>query len=308
MTGSRALVGGLLATLLPVVGCTPPADPPTEPGSDSASASVPASVSPRGLPRIEEYVALGDSYTAAPGVPPADRTGDGCFRSDANYPELVAAALVPARFVDVSCSGAQTADARQVQRTFAGQVRPQLAALTTRTDLVTVGLGGNDARVFGTLIGFCAGLRDRDPQGAPCRDALEGSDGSGLLRAVERTGDRLTRVLREVARRSPEARILAVGYPTIVPAADTCPARLPLADGDYAYARTIGVDLNAAVRGAARASGAAYVDVAAASVGHDICSADPWVNGNETTQAAQAFHPFARGQRAVADLVLDRLG
>ena len=39
-----------------------------------------------------------------------------------------------------------------------------------------------------------------------------------------------------VRERSPQARILLVGYPQIVPAAGTC-AELPLADGDYAFVR-----------------------------------------------------------------------
>ena len=42
-----------------------------------------------------------------------------------------------------------------------------------------------------------------------------------------------------------------------------------------------------------------------ASVGHEICSDAPWVNGRRTDQArALAFHPFAEGQEAVADVLL----
>lgn len=57
--------------------------------------------------RTVDYVALGDSYAAAPGVP--EQTDAACGRSSANYPSLVAASR-GARLKDVSCSGATTAD------------------------------------------------------------------------------------------------------------------------------------------------------------------------------------------------------
>jgi hypothetical protein len=100
--------------------------------------------------------------------------------------------------------------------------------------------------------------------------------------------------------------VVVVGYPQIVPASGTCP-ELPLARGDYAYGRQINKGLADAVRVGARKADA-YVDVFAASAGHDICADDPWINGIQTDPArALAFHPFAAEQRAVADLVLDAL-
>ncbi len=63
--------------------------------------------------------------------------------------------------------------------------------------------------------------------------------------------------------------------------------------------------LDRALRGAAKDSGADFVDVWKASRGHDICSSDPWVNGAVTDRGrAAAFHPFAAEQEAVAGLVL----
>jgi hypothetical protein len=67
-------------------------------------------------------------------------------------------------------------------------------------------------------------------------------------------------------------------------------------------------ELNQALRGAARRTGAEFADLHRASAGHEICSDAPWVNGRRTDQArALAFHPFPEGQRAVADVVLDLL-
>ena len=62
----------------------------------------------RTAPKIGQYVALGDSYTAAPLVPVTD-VANGCFRSDHNYPALAAKAL-GAELEDRSCGGARTAD------------------------------------------------------------------------------------------------------------------------------------------------------------------------------------------------------
>ena len=80
---------------------------------------------------------------------------------------------------------------------------------------------------------------------------------------------------------------------------------LPLARGDYAYARAVSERLDAALRAVARQTDVELVDLWEASEGHDVCSDDPWVNGSETDlSAALEYHPFAAGQRAAADLVV----
>ena len=50
------------------------------------------------------YVALGDSYTSGPGIPGQVPGSLLCFRSDHNYPSLLARAINPASFTDVSCA------------------------------------------------------------------------------------------------------------------------------------------------------------------------------------------------------------
>ena len=59
------------------------------------------------------------------------------------------------------------------------------------------------------------------------------------------------------------------------------------------------------MRQAAADAGVTFVDVHAASAGHEICTGDDaWLNGTPATDAAAAYHPFASGERAIADLVL----
>jgi lysophospholipase L1-like esterase len=257
-------------------------------------------------PAHPTYVALGDSYTAAPGVPTQDALA-GCSQSDSNYPHLLAAQY-GATLVDVSCSGADTTSITGPQTVTGGSRPPQLDAVTADTDVVTVGIGGNDANLFTTIIGSCLGVASQAPQGAPCRAKFTAGGTDQLRQTVRRTGRKVQAVLEQVAAKAPDAQVLAVGYPQPVPAFGTCPL-LPLATGDYAYARSVLRALDAAIERAADAAGATYVDVAGPSQGHDICAGDQaWVSGLfGAAGRAAPFHPFEAEQQAVAGLVAAQL-
>lgn len=262
---------------------------------------------PTGAPAAyPAYVALGDSYTAAPLVPDTD-TSNGCLRSSNNYPALLAAAMPGTTLTDVSCSGADTASMTAAQQTGGQQQPAQFDALTRGTDLVTLGIGGNDFDLFGTLVGVCSQLRSSDPKGNPCERQLSSGGSDRLTQDLRQIRARVAAVVAGIRERSPHAKVVVVGYPQILPPSRTCPDLLSLATGDYAYARRINEALAQAVKqGARQADG--YVDVFRASRGHDICSDDPWINGKTTDiSRALAFHPFAAEQRAVADLLLDEL-
>ncbi|WP_165821222.1 SGNH/GDSL hydrolase family protein [Nocardioides gansuensis] len=256
---------------------------------------------PRPAP-VLHYVALGDSFTAAPGVPAPVPAG-GCHRSTGNYPALVAREL-RANYVDRSCIGASTAHltASQVEG-----IPPQLDALTPETDVVTLGIGGNDGSLFGTLVLHCPALRSADPGGAPCRQAMRPDGRDVLFQAAATTRGLVVAAIEEIEARSPDAQVLVVGYPKVAPSRGTCP-ELPLAAGDYRYVDAVIRRLDRALSQAADRTDAEYVDVWRASRGHDVCSADPWVNGvTNDPGRATPYHPFAAEQRAVADLVLAKL-
>lgn len=248
---------------------------------------------------FSHYVALGDSYTAAPFVP-GRGTGAPCFRSSNNYPSLIARSLHVPDFTDRSCGGARTTDVTGAQYP---SVPPQLTALDDRTDLVTLGIGANDGDLAKALIGICPGMGTVTRHGAPCRDLMRESGTDRLLAAIPGIGRRVEAILREVHRRSPHAEVAVVGYPRIAPEHGTCRA-LPLAKGDYAYAGVVLRHLNHALARAARVTGSTWVGLWAASRGHDICADDPWIEGaySDNTRAA-AYHPFEEEQVAVARLV-----
>ena len=112
------------------------------------------------------YVALGDSFTAAP-LTGAQGGPAGCLRSVKDYPSLVAAALgASVSLTNVSCYGATTGDLSHAQHT-AGQQNPaQLGALSAADRLVTVQIGGDDIG-FGRIASTCGALRPRSSPGTP---------------------------------------------------------------------------------------------------------------------------------------------
>jgi lysophospholipase L1-like esterase len=273
---------------------TTPSDDPSEPAQDDQAA-----------PNGEQYVALGDSYTAAPLVPSTD-TADGCLRSDGNYPHLLAAEL-GYELTDVSCVGATTTSMIGVQQTRSGAQPAQFDALGRDTDLVTLGIGGNDVELFTTLFQECLPLAQDDPDGAPCTERLEGGP-DDLLPAVRRVDGLVEAIVAGIRQRAPQAEVVVVDYPQLLPAEGSCEAGA-LAAGDYPYVREVNAELSRAVMAGARAADAEVIDVLGMSRGRDVCSEDPWVNGIQTDpERALAFHPFAVEQEAVAAAIAELVG
>lgn len=259
---------------------------------------------PSRLPgHLDGYVALGDSYTAAPGT--GAHVGPlVCGQSGRNYPRLVAVALHLALFQDHSCGGATTNDLMRGQHPG---LAPQIDGLNEATRLVTVGLGINDSGLFSNFIVRCAKAGPFDPQGSPCANAYGPLSGHRVVWALRLVREATVDALNEIVRRAPHARVLLVGYPQIVPATDTCPL-LPLGRRDYPWVRGVVAGLDRALRSAATSVGITYIDVWGPSAGHDICGADPWINGSKGIPGrAAAYHPLEAEQQAVADLILNAL-
>jgi lysophospholipase L1-like esterase len=247
--------------------------------------------SERSRPAYHHYVALGDSFTSAPFVPVTD-IARGCYRSSNNYPNRVASLLRIEDLEDRSCSGAGTAELVSRQTTRGGMsVPPQLNALTERTDLVTVGIGVNNNHLYARMATVCR----RSPRVCRLHDKrhLLGS-------MVDEVRPALVPALRLIQERAPNARVLLVGYPKMLPSRGGC-ARLPRMRGqDRATFRDINRRLHYAMRDAAREADVEYVDFYAISAGHDICSRNPWVQGRLGSRQGAGMHPLATGQAAMA--------
>jgi lysophospholipase L1-like esterase len=100
---------------------------------------------------------------------------------------------------------------------------------------------------------------------------------------------------------APKAKVVIVSYPVVLPAAGNCRAT-GISDQQAQISRDVAKRLAAVTKQAAAKAGAAYVDMATASLGHDVCSSQPWTNGATAEQGA-AFHPNAAGAAAVAERV-----
>jgi lysophospholipase L1-like esterase len=248
------------------------------------------------------YVALGDSYTAAPLLAGQDNFSAGCFRSTDDYPALVARALDPRSFVNVSCYGASTYDMTHTEQTLDRANPPQLSALSAADSLVTVQVGGDDIG-FSRILGTCAVLSLTDPFGSPCEDHYAGQ----LAQEIASTEPKITTLLDSVRDRAPHARILLIGYPDILPVSgEGCWPWVLVARGDVSYLRDTEIRLNAMLAAAAARAGVGYVGTYQGTIGHDACqpSSVKWVEGLLPTELAAPMHPDAAGEQAMARLVV----
>ncbi|GAA2971781.1 SGNH/GDSL hydrolase family protein [Streptomyces enissocaesilis] len=267
-------------------------------------AAAPGTAAPIGeqAAKGEHYVALGDSYSSGPGIPP--QTDTVCGRSDRNYPSLVASAVGADDFTDVTCAGADTTHMAGRQES----APPQLDALRPDTTLVTLGVGGNDLDLAG-VITRCVLVAYLAPNGSPCKSSftLLGTDEIGSR--INATAPKIDAVLQEIHARSPQARVLLVGYPSLLPDdGSSCRETIPLAVGDFGWVRDKEKHLNTMLAQQANVYEADYVDTYRPSVGHDACQAagTRWIEPADSAEGA-GFHPNATGHRSMADAVLDTL-
>lgn len=242
------------------------------------------------------YVALGDSYSAASGVLPPDPTSPFCARSTANYPHVIAA-KTGAALTDVTCGAAETKDFTSSQ--YPG-VAPQLDAVEQHTQLVTMTIGGNDNNVFiGAIVKCGAAGVSTLGQGHPCEDTYGNSFDHDIR---QKTYPALVSALKAVRDKAPHARVAILGYPWILPKADGCFDKMPVAKGDVPYLRDVEATLNDAVRRAAAATGATYVNLSRVSEGHDACQAQGvrWIEPVLQGTNPVVVHPNALGERHLA--------
>ncbi|RBY94524.1 SGNH/GDSL hydrolase family protein [Blastococcus sp. TBT05-19] len=265
-----------------------------------------AQAKPKAPPAPLQYVALGDSYSAASGVlPPDPLAPPQCLRSILNYPNVIAAEL-GAQLTDVTCGGADTGDFAASQ--YDG-VAPQLDALSRTTQLVTMTIGGNDSGVFINSIVSCgvAGLSTLG-QGNPCQQKY-GTSFEDTVRTT--TYPALVQALTDVRKRAPKAEVVILGYPWILPAEKGCFDKLPVAEGDVPYLRSLQATLNEVIEKAAAQTGVTFVDLSEASEGHDACQeiGVRWIEPVLQTTNPVIVHPNALGEAEMAAqtmAVLDR--
>jgi lysophospholipase L1-like esterase len=254
------------------------------------------------IPAGSQYVAMGSSFGAGPGLTPrAPGSPRRAGRSASNYAHLVARALA-LNLHDVTYSGATTDD---ILRTSARGQPAQLDAVTAATRLVTLTGGGNDVGYLPrlTLASLPWPLRTLPK----ARAQIAGfGDPAATDERFAGVGRNLQAIVRGVRDRAPAARVLFVDYLTILPPGDL--AAPPPPAGIAAWGRAIAARLATTTEAAAQAAGAEYVAASAASAEHHAWSAAPWTRRfHLSLRGGAPYHPNAAGMAAVADLVLTTL-
>jgi lysophospholipase L1-like esterase len=244
----------------------------------------------------DEYVALGSSFAAGPGIPPAQpNTPSACGRSSTNYASMVARQW-NLTLTDASCSGATTANI--LTKSQAGQP-PQIAAVTAATKLVTITIGGNDVNYIGSLLAYAC-------QNTGIRQSCDIVDRDAIERSLAVVDDKVGDVITAVRAKAPKARVFMVSYLTVLPSASPACAGVPLTDDQLAFERTVARRLLEATRQAAAATQATLIDAASASAHHDACATNPWTEKNTVAAGRVSYHPNTAGMTAIAELITRR--
>jgi lysophospholipase L1-like esterase len=219
-----------------------------------------------------DYVALGDSYSSGVGAPGQSGL---CLRGSNGYPAQWTTNNDPASYRNVACSGATTDDVNWFQVPY----------LSTKTDLVSITIGGNDA-------GF-----------APAVISCTLSTDAGCAAVVASAHDYVTRVLpdkldatyRAIRQHAPEAQVVVLSYPILF---DTTSTYCGIGGMSIAKRRSLNSgaqDLDELIKDRAQAAGFLFADVRDNFAGHGICAASPWINGLTVIPPTDSFHPTANG-------------
>jgi hypothetical protein len=245
------------------------------------------------------YVSLGDSYTSGPFILPfASGAPLDCLQSARNYPHLAAVAL-SLSLKDVSCSGATTENITTTAQ-YSDQP-PQIDALSSATQVVSVGIGGNDKGLFLNTLITCGAEDLVFPFGTPCKSTY----GHKLAEEIVEDGPVVGAMLHQVHVISPQAKVFVVGYPDILPQSGNCWPTVPLTTGDVAYLNGVEKELNSMLSSEASSNSATYVDTYTPSIGHDACKSLSVRYVEPVLPESDAFsvHPNERGMEADASVV-----
>lgn len=259
-------------------------------------------------PKTAWYVAIGDSYTAAPQLANqiAVSTPADCYQSDSNYPHIVAKAIKAPSLTDVSCSGAFIKHLTEPQWTKDGSNAAQGDALSAQTKLVTIGLSGNDSYLL-PLFFECAGQPHDPANPSFCVKKFRSNGQDKFIASVRAVAPKIDEMLSAVRAKAPNAEVFVVGYPQISPNDGTeCPDEMPFTAADLTYLDSGMQQLDAQLRASAKSHGMTYVDTYTPSKGLGVCAPRDrrWIESVVPTSPTFAMHPNPVGEMGIAEAVL----
>jgi lysophospholipase L1-like esterase len=261
-------------------------------------------------PAYHEYVALGDSYTSSTGfsmVPDQTFVPLGCAQSVSDYPHQVAALLKVPTFRDASCGGATTDNFAGPQSTQDGTNPPQFDRITPTTDLVTIGIGGNDIGLVG-LAQECLQSTVTSCKSNHVKNGVD--DVSAKIAATQPKIEAAVAGAR--ARAAKKARIILVNYLEAMPDNEQgCYPLVPVTPTDAQWFTQKYKEMNAMLARAAAATKAEVADTYGPTIGHNACTppnvryveSAGVISLNPLVNIAAPLHPNQAGANAQSQLV-----
>jgi lysophospholipase L1-like esterase len=236
--------------------------------------AVTASPAANAAPAVN-YVALGDSYSSGVGAGDYISSSGSCERSTNAYPEQWADANHPASFVSVACANATTASV----------VSSELSALSSRTTLVSITIGGNDVGFTGVMT-TCVLL--------PTSSCLSAISAAETLVADVLPGS-LNATLQAIRQDAPNARIVVLGYPDFydLSKSGSC---IGLSTADRTALNQGANELDSALATAAAHNGDTFASVQSTFAGHELCDSGSWLHSVDIFSLGSSYHPTASGQ------------
>ncbi|MBH5335254.1 SGNH/GDSL hydrolase family protein [Streptomyces pactum] len=256
-----------------------------------------------------EWAALGDSFTAGvfvgdPVPPLGDPSQDGCARTSESYPNLVERELAQSslgkkvRLTNVACSSAVIANIAKVKQTPISPVETppggwpavdtqiNRAGLDADTDVVTIAIGGNSLP-FGDIFPKCLELGAADKS---CREYFTNPPAGveSVRERLNRVQNEYTEMLAEVHRAAPNAKVITIGYPAIMPNDATACDRGSLTElgttthADIDWMRDdVLKPLNKRIQRAAASFGDRFVNLYSSSEDNNVCEPEgvKWMEG-----------------------------
>jgi hypothetical protein len=291
------------------------------------------------------YLAIGDSFTSGEGetdsrhyLPRTDDELEKCHTSNRSYPFLFAGLKDLSSVRNVACSGAKMTDifarggylgqARRLGPAGLSLSEGGIAAVQARAldsfhpgvisqshfveryepELLTVGVGGNDAGLTAKLK-VCAMPGECEWVSETGRQKTAGEIQSLFGRFVE--------FYRKLTVLSPASQIIAIGYPLAVDDGGMCdPVTAALfSRNEVRFMNESIIYLNQVIERATRSVGIAFADMSRVFAGHQLCSGSltPAMNGLRTGNDAtvgtlfplriignESFHPTPYGHELIA--------
>ncbi|WP_067704308.1 SGNH/GDSL hydrolase family protein [Nocardia jejuensis] len=299
---AAAAVGGVLAVSAAMIGAgTAGADTG---GAGTATAG-------------KELVVLGDSFTAnALDLLPDEKR---CMQSLTSWPAQLSTLMGingTDQVANPSCPGASIDSGPGYTLSMEALLASKAGSFGPSTKLVTLQFGLNDrwgsseSSLWNAMQQCVFDLTDGcDPQHADQARPIDSHGISGAAYAA-----RIRSTVTYIRYYAPNARIVLVGYPELVPAGQetVCLDFFGVAPFVQPRGRSISETLDRidrAQREAAQQLQLEFLDARALTTGHGLCTADPWVNGvfDPTVNIeGLPFHPSPTGDSVVANALYER--